>query len=308
MTDEKDKPQDENGQIDLIGPTGGERLAAARRDQKVALAEIAKELHISEQKVEALERNEFERLGAPVFAKGYMRKYAQLVGLDANEIVSDYDELAAAIDTQPVIKARPRPRREMSPGPWIVVIVIIIAAVTAYWFFTTRTSSPGIGAPAQQDTPLAIQQPEDDAPAVEETADEVAAEEAGPTPLAENDAIDEQATIVERTLVDERLAEEPESTSLDAAPGPDNVLRNNGEMRLLLTYNGDCWTEISDATGRRLYFGLGSDGRTVELSGTAPFDVLLGNANNVSMQVNGSTYVIDSIDRLGRARFSVAGN
>ena len=57
-----------------------------------------------------------------------------------------------------------------------------------------------------------------------------------------------------------------------------------------------------------LRLGLGSDGRTVELSGTAPFDVLLGNANNVSLQLNGSAYVIDSIDRLGRARFSVAGN
>ena len=297
MTDEKDKPQDETGQIDLIGPSGGERLATARREQKIALAEIAKELHISEEKVEALERNEFELLGAPVFAKGYMRKYAQLVGLDADVILSDYAELTAALDNPLVIKARPRPRREMSPGPWIAVIVIIIVAVTAYWVFTTRPDLPGIGSPARQESPLANQLPDDGTLADGTAAADTAA------PVSENDAADEPAAIFEQTPADE-----PQAASSVAAPILDNAPQNIGETQLLLTYSGDCWTEISDATGRRLYFGLGSDGRTVELSGTAPFDVLLGSANNVSLEVNGSSYDIGPIDRLGRARISVADN
>lgn len=310
MADKKDKkdkqakPQDETAQIDLIGPSGGERLAAARREQKIVLADIAKELHISEPKVEALERNEFEALGAPVFAKGYMRKYAQLVRLDADEILSDYAELTAALDTQPVIKVRPRPRREMSPGPWIAVIVIIIAAVSAYWVFTQRPSLLGIGQPGQQQTPAAIEQLEDSAPDVDAVTSEAAADAAeSAAPSVTDDRVDEQAVVPQQTTVE---AAEPAAPA--AAPASASTLPTNGQMQLLLTYSGDCWTEISDATGRRLYFGLGSDGRTVELSGTAPFDVLLGNANNVNLQVNGSTYVIDSIDRLGRARFSVAGN
>lgn len=308
MTDKRDKAQDAASQIDLIGPSGGERLGAARTEQKVAVAEIAKELHISEEKVEALERNEFERLGAPVFAKGYMRKYSQLVGLDADEILSDYAELTAAVDSQPVIKARPRPRREMSPGPWIAVIVIIIVIVTAYWVFTTRPAWLGLGAPVEQDAPLVNQMPEDGAGADEQSVNEIDADEESAAPSAEDDAVDDEAAIVDRTVDEQTLTEEPASMPLDAAPQPAGPSLDSGEMQLLLTYSGDCWTEISDATGRRLYFGLGSDGRTVELSGTAPFDVLLGNANNVTLQLNGSVYVIDSIDRLGRARFSVAGN
>jgi len=303
MTDETDKPQDATSQIDLIGPSGGERLAAARREQKIAIAEIAKELHIGEEKVEALERNEFERLGAPVFAKGYMRKYAQLVGLVADDILSDYAELTTAVDSQPVIKARPRPRREMSPGPWIAVIVIIIAIVTAYWVFTSRPAWLGLGAPVEQDTPLVNQLPADSAGVMMDTDDEVAVDEQRSARSAEDGVVDDAAATVEDTL-----NEEPASAPLVATPEPVIASPDNGEMQLLLTYSGDCWTEISDATGRRLYFGLGSDGRTVELSGTAPFDVLLGNANNVSLQLNGSVYVIESIDRLGRARFSVAGN
>ncbi len=71
-------------------------------------------------------------------------------------------------------------------------------------------------------------------------------------------------------------------------------------MRLLVTYSGDCWTEITDALGRRLFFGLGTDGRTVELSGAAPFNVLFGNAENVRLQVNGVERAITASERRGR--------
>ena len=82
-----------------------------------------------------------------------------------------------------------------------------------------------------------------------------------------------------------------------------------GQLRLLITYSGDCWTEITDATGRRLFFGLGSDGRTVELSGEAPFNVLFGNAEFVSLEVNGSEYDLSTAARRGRtARLTIAGN
>jgi len=78
---------------------------------------------------------------------------------------------------------------------------------------------------------------------------------------------------------------------------------------MLLTYTGDCWTEISDAGGRRLFFGLGKDGRTVELSGEAPFNVLFGNADNVLIRVNGSERAITAEERRGRtARLTIAGS
>ncbi len=82
----------------------------------------------------------------------------------------------------------------------------------------------------------------------------------------------------------------------------------DGQMRMLLTYTGDCWTEISDAGGRRLFFGLGKDGRTVELSGEAPFNVLFGNADNVLMRVNGIERAIAAEERRGRtARLTITG-
>ena len=78
-------------------------------------------------------------------------------------------------------------------------------------------------------------------------------------------------------------------------------------MRVVIRYSGDCWTEISDATGRRLFFGLGNDGRTVELVGAPPFNALFGNADNVGLEVDGSDYTIPSSARRGRtARLTIS--
>ena len=48
----------------------------------------------------ALERNEFDVLGAPVFAKGYLRKYAQLVHVNSDDVLA---ELAGHIYTIEII-------------------------------------------------------------------------------------------------------------------------------------------------------------------------------------------------------------
>ena len=294
MADVDDKPENDVAVAESAGPRCGERLLTARQEQGVSVAEIAKELHISEQKVEALERNEFELLGAQVFAKGYIRKYAQMVRVNADELVSDYDELAAA-DAQPVFKARSRPRREMSPGPWIAVIVLIIIAATVYWVITNRPEmfSPSDQQPdaptsentIPQDNTVAIEL-RDDAAGLTDAASEAVAE----VPEAADEPVAEAATVV------------------PAAQVPATAVPNEGELTLLLTFSGDCWTEISDGSGRRLYFDQGHDGRTVELSGVAPFNVLFGNAGNVTLRVNGSAYEIGPADRLGRVRFTITGD
>ncbi len=285
MSDNVENNGDDTAREPAGGPRCGERLAQARRDAQISVQEIAKELHLDEPKVRALERNEFDVLGAPVFAKGHLRKYAELVEVSVDDVIGDYFELCRAADTPPVIPARPRPRRELSPGPWIAVIVIIIAAVTAYWWFT-RPAPP-------------------------------------PAPLAEPRAADVEVAVPVSPEPETTPASPPKDTGADAAAPvevipqqaePDTEITSSpeiadGQMRMLLTYSGDCWTEVSDATGRRLFFGLGQDGRTVELSGAEPFNVLLGSPGQVSVVVNGEDYPLPPTAQTGRPlRLTVAGS
>ncbi len=234
------------------------------------MLEIAKELHLDEPKVRALERNEFEVLGAPVFAKGHLKKYAELVNVDPDDMLADYYRLERAGEMPPLVSSRRRPRQELSPGPWIAVIVVVVVVATAYWWFTSRPmqteTAADVVVPPSTDESMAVEAPEtDDSMAV-------APEQVDDEPVAEPEAAEPEA---------EPPIEETSSPALA-----------DGQMRMLLTYTGDCWTEITDASGRRLFFDLGKDGRTVELTGAEPFNVLFGNPGNVSVLVNGDDYAL----------------
>jgi len=295
MSDTKDKHRKQSPKSESEGPLCGERLAEARRVQQISVLEIAKELHLDEPKVRALERNEFDVLGAPVFAKGHLRKYAQLVQVSDADVMADYYKLNRASGMPQVVSVRPPPRREMSPGPWIAVIVAIILVATAYWWFTATPAS--VDEPANDLLPSETSQlaePEPMEPDVDDSANLESA-------LAVTDA---------ETLTSEGTgAAAPDIAEPPAVVVSETPVLDSGQMRLLVTYNGDCWTEITDAVGRRLFFGLGKDGRTVELSGQAPFNVLFGNAENVRVQVNGTARVITAAERRGRiARLTIAGS
>jgi len=78
------------------------------------------------------------------------------------------------------------------------------------------------------------------------------------------------------------------------------------QVRVELSYTGDCWTEVSDASGRRLFYDLGSAGRVVQLGGDAPLRIVLGNSANVSITVEGRDYNIPDSARSGRlARLTI---
>lgn len=266
MSDEIENQDSESGAPEAEGPVCGERLAEARRELQISVLEIAKELHLDEPKVRALERNEFDVLGAPVFAKGHLKTYAQLVNVDSDDVLVDYYQITRASTVPPVISARPKHGKELSPGPWIGLIVLIIIAVTAFWWFT-RPADPEPQIQPEEAQPTEVSQDELPAP-----PDSTATPE---------DTTPEVVEPIVEQVVEQAIEEEPQ-------PEPQNApVVDAGQLHLLVTYSGDCWTEITDANGRQLLFDLGKDGRTVELSGAEPFNVLFGNPANVSLRVNG---------------------
>ncbi|MDJ0905457.1 MAG: DUF4115 domain-containing protein [Woeseiaceae bacterium] len=262
MSDKQDKPVEDQDQEAAApeGPRGGERLAEARREQQISVDDIAKELHLDEAKVRGLERNEFDELGAPVFAKGHLRKYAEIVGIDPDDVLEDYYKMTRQDALPPVVVARRRMRQEISPGPWIAVIIVILVAAASYWWFAVYSSEqtgPATqlpAAPAQQDEGV----PQSRSPAPEQNV----------------------------------TRPEPAPAITESEPAAQPVA--DGEIAVSLAFSGDCWTEISDATGRRLMFTMGRAGDTVNLSGVAPFAVLFGNVDNVSVRVNGNDYPLSS--------------
>ena len=284
MTDEI-----ENQEVDDVsakdkkteGPLAGERLAAARREQQITVLEVAKELHLDEPKVRALEQNDFEILGAPVFAKGHLRKYASLVGVDMDDVLQDYYKLNRASGMPPVVGKVRKPAREISLGPWIAAIVVIVIAAAAYWWF--------VAAKAPQDLP-----------ALQPASSEPQSPDLSTTGVVDDGfgtvAVELPEPAAEETAVTEFVAE---PAMADATPQATVVSLGAGQVSLTMNFSGDCWTEISDANGTELYLDLGREGRSAEVTGEAPLSVLFGNADNVSVRVNGTDYAISPADKRG---------
>jgi cytoskeleton protein RodZ len=279
MSEEADT-REEEVEADSQGPRCGELLAEARREQQISVSEIAKELHLDELKVRALERNEFEVLGAPVFAKGHLRKYSQLVGVDEDDVFTDYYTMTRTEGMPPIVSRRRKVRREITPGPWVAVGVLLIIAAAAYWWFVIRIES-AVVVPA----PAAQSEPEETQPSLPEP------DESSSDP----ELIDEADLPDQATVEPEPQPEvEPAARIVDPEPPPAD------QIQLTLRFSGDCWTEINDADGQQLYFRMGRAGETLELSGRAPLSALFGDADNVDVLVNNQLYELPAPNSANR--------
>lgn len=71
----------------------GNKLKAAREKRKMSFSDVAQAARIKTQYVEAIENNEFHILIAPVYARGFIKLFAQCVQLDPAPLLRQFDAL-----------------------------------------------------------------------------------------------------------------------------------------------------------------------------------------------------------------------
>jgi cytoskeletal protein RodZ len=70
--------------------TIGQKLEAARQAKGVTVSEAGRATKILSKFIEAMEADDFGALSAPVYAKSFIKMYAQYLGLDARPLVDEY--------------------------------------------------------------------------------------------------------------------------------------------------------------------------------------------------------------------------
>ena len=69
----------------------GSKLKAERERRGLSAQKAADELHLDRWVIDALEADDYKRIGPTVYAKGHLKKYAALLGLPAAEILAGYE-------------------------------------------------------------------------------------------------------------------------------------------------------------------------------------------------------------------------
>ncbi|MGH8320859.1 MAG: helix-turn-helix domain-containing protein, partial [Gammaproteobacteria bacterium] len=120
---------------DDTGGSLGAQLRTAREARKLPIHKAAQDLHVSDDILSALERDEYRTLGAPIFVRGHLRNYARLLGLPEDEVLAAYEHAASKLAPTPLITQRPGgsafARRVGMPVSSVVVIAaLVVLAVT----------------------------------------------------------------------------------------------------------------------------------------------------------------------------------
>jgi cytoskeletal protein RodZ len=89
-------------EIDLIGVT----LREKRKEKKIPLKKISQATRIREKYLEALEEEDYGVFPAEVYLKGFLRTYANYLGLDGNELVHIYEQEHPAQDIKPELSVQ----------------------------------------------------------------------------------------------------------------------------------------------------------------------------------------------------------
>jgi cytoskeletal protein RodZ len=112
----------------------GRRLAIAREARKLTIQKVADSLHLDVRMVEALERDDQAALPSPIFVKGYLRGYAGLVGLPAEELVSEYTALAGEPPPLTVVSIKQKvPFFQLPSTRMLRKIIMLLLAAILVW-------------------------------------------------------------------------------------------------------------------------------------------------------------------------------
>ena len=263
----------------------GDRLANTRKEKELSVNQVAREIKIEPRVIEMIENNDFESIGAPVFVKGYLRQYSELVGLDPDLIIEKYNAINSIEDSPPIVNDSVDQISKYVLTPRIILIAIFVILISLGVLATVF----GIFG---NNEPVVIKM---------ETETESLEPLLPPVSELPIDSSEIQ--------MDETLEMETETESLEPLfPSiADEFFIEENMMNLNIIYSGLCWTEVFDANGERLFFGLGDQDREVNIKGLPPFDVMLGAADNLlEIKLEGREYnVVDSVRRGEVLRFTV---
>ena len=111
----------------------GKHLREARELRGMTLHQVADSTKLSATTLLCIERNEFNRLPGGIFAKGHLRAYAAVVGVESDEIVHEYlSQFPAATEELPFVREVPAVEHAHAGRHLLLTVAGIVVALVAY--------------------------------------------------------------------------------------------------------------------------------------------------------------------------------
>lgn len=297
----------------------GERLRLAREKMGLTQQNVAERLCLKLSTVRDIEEDKSPADLASTFLRGYIRSYARLVHIPEEELLPMMAKQTPvrAAKIEPMQNFSLGKRRKKRDG-WLMiftwlVLFVVVGLTGAWWWQNHKASQDDLvsmadqnGSSSDNSQSIALEGSSD---ASDETAAPAAPDEtnsadssaaapvasqpsstapaAASTPSAAPAATAASNAVVAPSQAPVDNAASPTATAAggqlpttgaavsDATADPNTVVMN---------FNADCWLEVSDATGKKLFSGMQRSGGKLALSGTAPYRLKIGAPRAVQVQ------------------------
>jgi cytoskeleton protein RodZ len=267
-------------------PRAGADLRAARERLAWPLPEVARTLHIRAAYLEALEGGYLGLLPSNAHALGFIRAYANALGLNPDEMLRRFRAEAATVGRRTELEfPAPVPERGLPAGAVVLLGLALATAVYAGWY---KLSGDG-RLPAE--TVMAV--PERLAPLVEQAARSprkpvamsAEAPPAVPPPQPEPDLTPVAPTYSPSSAAAAQLVPPapppPVITGTPDSPGD--------RPRLLLRANADAWMQVKDRSGTILFNRVLKAGETWPVPQKPNLLLTTGNAGGTEIVLDGAS-------------------
>jgi len=280
--------------VATVGP--GARLKLERERRGLSLQKAADEMRVDPWVIEALEAEQYERVGPAVYGKGHLKKYASILGISWDDIASGYALRASPPEAPPPPTSMRVPttvsRGDGLPRGQIAAIVLLLLVVAAVlWWkpwqprvnLVAATATATAAASAAADPSAAeTAKPSDSAQTTGSLPDESSSGQGAPDavqPAIDGAAVDGTATTGKPAAVNGAPSAAAAAASADAVPG-------HGAASLRLSFSAESWVDVRDANGKRIYSGYGHANSVKTIAGDGPLRVYLGYASGVQVEIN----------------------
>ncbi|EPG9695739.1 cytoskeleton protein RodZ [Klebsiella aerogenes] len=290
----------------------GARLRNAREQLGLSQQAVAERLCLKVSTVRDIEEDKAPADLASTFLRGYIRSYARLVHIPEEELLPMMAKQA------PIRAAKVAPMQSFSLGKrrkkrdgWLMsftwlILFVVIGLSGAWWWQDHKAQQEEITSMADQSTSDLNSSdngsqsiPLDTSSA--NNAPDATAANSNSAPVDTSNAPAPSAPAATSAPVDNNAVVAPSQANVDtaatapAAPAPTSALPTDqanaataaSAQDLVMNFSADCWLEVSDATGKKLFSGLQRKGGNLNLSGQAPYKLKIGAPAAVQIQYLG---------------------
>lgn len=297
--------------------TLGEFLQQARKGRGLRLEDIASRTRINIVYLRALEADQFDKFPSEVIARGFIRSYTTLIGLDEKEILNRFDQSAQSFYKQQeearhklreeIKQAEAQETRRKHSGKRSLIFALSLALAVLYWINSGRfLDSPSQPAPMQPVTEMVPVQEEASPPQAPEMTqpfipDELAINKPSifqpipPHPVMAQIPLEEEAAMPETSgakqplTLGELAVNKPairEESALSASGGGVAEAQEPSFLTLTIEAVEAGWAaaRIDDTLTKEVFL---EPGEKVSWVAGERFTLSLGNAGGVKIELDG---------------------